>query len=115
LAEGLRHPPRVPLAESSVIALEMLEGVADMHRAGVIQRDLKPSNVFLAEQEEGGYVVKLVDFGIAKIHEDEPAVDITHVDETLGTFSYMPPEQIHRHRPIGPASDLWAVDVVLPW
>ena len=111
LADRMRRRPPLDVGASIAIARQILAGVAAMHRAGVVHRDLKPSNVFLGE---GGVApfVKLVDFGVSKIHEELPA-EITRLGETVGTFSFMPPEQIQRSADVGPAADLWAVGVLL--
>ena len=119
LAERLRARGRLPPTQAVALACTLLAGVADLHRAGVVHRDLKPGNVFLARDGAGGEGVKLLDFGISKLDADAPAeggpenLELTHVDEVLGNVSFIPPEQISRSRSAGPAADLWAVGVVL--
>src|SRR5262249_30175942 len=65
---------------------------AAAHRAGIVHRDIKPENVFLAG-EDGGFRVKLLDFGIAKPLGAEGGV--TRTGMMVGTPAYMPPEQVH--------------------
>jgi hypothetical protein len=73
----------------------VLEGLEAAHRLGVIHRDLKPGNVFLAEDERGSRVVKLLDFGIAKVKSNGAETQhLTLPGVVLGTVGYMAPEQV---------------------
>lgn len=76
------------------------------HNHGVIHRDLKPSNLYLSKDG----VVKLADFGIAL---DVGATEITDHGLTVGTYLYMPPEQIRGERTISGQTDLYALGCVL--
>jgi serine/threonine protein kinase/tetratricopeptide (TPR) repeat protein len=87
-------------------ALQMAEGLAAAHEAGVIHRDLKPANVLL---ERGGRVV-ITDFGIARALQGTDAT--LHTGGLLGTPAYMAPEQIAGERIEGPA-DLYALGLIL--
>jgi serine/threonine-protein kinase len=96
--------------------LELLEPVCDAlgaaHRAGVVHRDLKTSNVAVLSTGEPPQV-KLLDFGIAKIIHPEPGQpSLTADGQRLGTTHMMAPEQI-RGGPIGPATDIYALGVML--
>lgn len=71
---------------------QIASGLEHAHRNGVVHRDLKPSNILITKQN-GGYVAKIADFGIAKLTQQEPAVGLTHTGETVGTPLYMSPEQ----------------------
>lgn len=95
-----------PLAieETLPIAEQVLHGLAQAHRHGVIHRDVKPGNVMLTT----GGSVKLVDFGVAKLAGGSVA---TQTGATPGTVAYMAPEQIRREA-IGPPTDLWALGVM---
>jgi serine/threonine-protein kinase len=82
----------------------VLGALACVHDAGVVHRDVKPDNIFLAVGASGETVPKLLDFGIAKaadslVHTREGAV--------VGTPEYMAPEQLSGHAPT-PATDVWA-------
>ncbi|QSQ12007.1 serine/threonine-protein kinase [Myxococcus landrumensis] len=89
---------------------QMLSALGAAHAAGVVHRDLKPGNVFLADALDGSRVVKLVDFGIAKLVREQTG-PATVTGAILGTPEYMSPEQI-RGTPISAATDLYAVGVI---
>ncbi len=78
------------------------------HARGIIHRDLKPENIFITKAEEGHTMVKVLDFGIAKMIEGATKEG---TDET-GTPLYMAPEQTARGQEIGPATDIWALAIV---
>jgi eukaryotic-like serine/threonine-protein kinase len=78
------------------------------HARGIIHRDLKPENIFITKTEEGQAMVKVLDFGIAKMIEGATKEG---TDET-GTPLYMAPEQTARGQEIGPATDIWALAIV---
>jgi serine/threonine protein phosphatase PrpC len=84
LEQRLRRQPRIGLREGLGIAERLAKGVAALHRAGVIHRDIKPDNVLL--EEAGG--LKLLDLGVARL----PGMDDFPAADTPGTPSYMAPE-----------------------
>jgi serine/threonine protein kinase len=102
---------------SPVRALSLLEPVARAveraHRAGIIHRDIKPDNVFLACGEaDDACVPKLVDFGLARrTHDAQPR--LTGTAATMGTPFYMPPEQAMGARDATAAADQYAFAVML--
>ncbi len=75
-----------------VIIRDLCSSLAEAHDLGIVHRDLKPANVHLA----AGDVVKLLDFGIAKLTtgSHDPASELTRLGQTIGTLEYMAPEQI---------------------
>jgi hypothetical protein len=101
--------PRAAVA----ILLEALAGLAAAHAAGIIHRDFKPENVFLAE--EGDRVVaKILDFGVSKyIGGDAERVKLTRTGALIGTPAYMSPEQALGLDDVDARSDVWAAGVVL--
>jgi eukaryotic-like serine/threonine-protein kinase len=111
LGQLLDRDRRVSLAD----ALPILRGIADgldaAHEAGVTHRDLKPDNIFLAFEKEGRYFPKLLDFGVAKLLDEELAHK-TATGAAIGTPSYMAPEQC-RGRPIDHRADVYALGVVI--
>ena len=98
---------RGPLAigDARDIAVQMLRGLAKAHARGIIHRDIKPANVFVTTDG----VVKLLDFGIAKLAD----VSLTGpASRPLGTVAYMSPEQAHG-TPVDLRTDLWSAGAVL--
>jgi eukaryotic-like serine/threonine-protein kinase len=119
--ETLRHRlarGRVQVGEAVEIAIQVTAALAAAHSAGVVHRDVKPENIMLRPD---GYV-KVLDFGIAKLAEQElppamPEKDALKLVETsvgsiLGTVSYMSPEQA-RGAPVDKRTDIWSLGVLL--
>ncbi len=80
--------------ESLRLLGQILRGLAAAHAAGIVHRDLKPENILLATDEEGRHVVKISDFGIAKIVAGEGSGDVlTRAGKLNGSPEYMAPEQ----------------------
>lgn len=114
LADALEEGPLDPDAALG-IAADMLEGLAFAHSRGVLHRDLKPGNVFLAD-EGSGIRVKLLDFGLAKMGDPDaqgpPKPTLTRLGTILGTPSYMSPEQA-TSTPADARSDVYSMGIVL--
>ncbi|HYO51768.1 serine/threonine-protein kinase [Archangium sp.] len=104
-----RQPPDAD--EVRDIFLQVLEGMGFAHAQGVIHRDLKPSNIFL-EQVHGRRVVRILDFGIAKVAgaEGRPT---TRTGARMGTPQYMSPEQIRGAGDVTVRSDIFSLGVTL--
>ncbi len=97
------------------IFIQASDALAHAHEKGVIHRDLKPSNFMLTANSENGDAVKVVDFGIAKVLNDQGAtasVRITQTGETLGSPLYMSPEQCLAREP-DRRSDIYSLGCVL--
>ena len=82
------------------------------HRAGVIHRDIKPTNVILAPDPENGDEPKLIDFGLAKLASASTGEGLTRTGQIIGTPHYMSPEQI-ANRDVDARSDVYALGCVL--
>jgi tetratricopeptide (TPR) repeat protein len=95
----------LPLERVMAIATQLASALERAHDAGIVHRDLKPANVMVTNRGE----VKLLDFGIAKL---TTATGLTDTGSTLGTASYMSPEQVNA-QPVDHRSDLWSFGVVL--
>jgi eukaryotic-like serine/threonine-protein kinase len=94
------------------IVLPMMSAVATAHRLGIVHRDLKPDNVFLA-LEHGEPVVKVLDFGVAKLVEaDVIQGTLTGTGAVLGTPGYMAPEQALADHDQDHGVDIWALGVI---
>lgn len=112
LGNRLEREKRIPWAEALAIVRGVLAGLQHAHDKGVVHRDIKPDNIFLARKDEG-VVIKILDFGIAKLFAgttDDPAT--TRAGLTVGTPAYLSPEQAVGGA-ITPASDLYSTSVVL--
>jgi len=99
---------RLSVAEALTLIADVLQGVGAAHNHGVIHRDLKPGNIFVAS----GRAV-IVDFGFAKLLGDPRSPNLSITGEVLGTPAYMAPEQISAGRPLDGRADLYAIAVVL--
>lgn len=111
LAAALLRSGPMPVARATAIAVQVLEALGAAHAAGIVHRDVKPGNVFLVELATGGLLVKLLDFGIAKLIEDGQGVR-TATGAFLGTPAYATPEQLLGSS-VDPRTDVYAVSVCL--
>ncbi|HUS66277.1 MAG TPA: serine/threonine-protein kinase [Kofleriaceae bacterium] len=113
LGELLRTEAPMSVGRACRIACEILRGVEAAHGAGIIHRDIKPDNVFLA-RAGGRETVKLLDFGVSLLERlDVPDARLTSTGALLGTPRYMAPEQARGQQDVTTAVDLYAVGVVL--
>ena len=111
LRERLKHGP-ILAAEVVDIALQIAEGLAAAHQAGVVHRDIKPDNVML--RADG--LVKILDFGIAtRTGSDRPPAPVGSTEPegvVIGTTGYMSPEQRHG-LPVDARTDVWSLGIVM--
>ncbi|MFF8935081.1 serine/threonine-protein kinase [Streptomyces paradoxus] len=105
LAEVIREDGLLEPKRAAEVGLAVLDVLRSAHREGILHRDVKPSNVLIAED---GRVV-LTDFGIAQV-EGDPS--ITSTGMLVGAPSYISPERARGHKP-GPAADLWSLGGLL--
>jgi serine/threonine-protein kinase len=96
-------------------ALQMLRALQTAHAAGIIHRDMKPSNCFVIVKDGEPDFIKLVDFGISKVRaaDDGQAVNLTRTNSALGTPLYMSPEQARSPRDVDHRTDLYSVGAIL--
>ncbi|MFO0551006.1 MAG: protein kinase [Polyangiaceae bacterium] len=111
LDERLRLGTRFSIPEAVGLVRQACEAVAEAHALGVVHRDIKPHNLFLARLPDGRTVLKVLDFGVSKIVNDDAHLTATQV--SLGTPLYMPPEQVRSARTIDGRADVWALGTVL--
>ncbi|MDP9443965.1 MAG: serine/threonine protein kinase, partial [Actinomycetota bacterium] len=99
-----RHGP-LPPQRVAGIGLQLLDALQEAHRAGIVHRDVKPSNVLLVGDER----VVLTDFGIAT-SETDPTLTASGL--VIGSPTYMAPERL-RSQAVGPAADIWSLGATL--
>lgn len=94
--------------------IQVAEGLCDAHDRGIIHRDLKPANIFIVHEANAQDHIKVLDFGVAKIHDDFKEIQekLTRVGSTLGTPYYMSPEQIQGLE-VDARTDVYALGVIL--
>jgi eukaryotic-like serine/threonine-protein kinase len=104
---GQPWPPQVMIAT----AKQILAGLEHAHHFGIVHRDLKPANVYLAKDYRDEEVVKLVDFGIAKLLDEQGVEKLTREGVVFGTPRYMSPEQATGGK-IDERTDLYAAGLI---
>jgi serine/threonine-protein kinase len=103
-----RESPFTPL-RAAHLGVDVCRGLERAHALGLVHRDLKPENLFLTRGDDGREIVKILDFGVAKSNEDAP----TRPGGLIGTVRYMAPEQVGLDLPLGPATDVYALGMIL--
>ncbi len=105
----LKRSEQIALEEALLICTQLLEGIAVIHSAGIVHRDIKPNNVML-EPSDRGLCVTIMDFGLARLSESGQTV--SRIGMVAGTPGYLAPELLRGATPSA-ASDLYALGVVL--
>ena len=108
-----------PLLPDTVLrmAAQVCLGLQKAHDAKVVHRDIKPANLFLTERDAGEIIVKMLDFGIAKVKMDEAQntenAELTRTGNLLGSPMYMSPEQARGQRGIDHRTDVYSLGAVM--
>jgi len=108
---GALHPTAV-----IKIALQAATGLSKAHELGIVHRDIKSANLFLTRRDSGEMLVKVLDFGIAKVKMEQlrdSAHGLTRTGSLLGTPLYMSPEQAQAASDIDARTDVWSLGVVM--
>src|SRR5260370_30823965 len=119
LGELIARGP-IPIDEALLIARQIAEALECAHDKGIVHRDLKPANVMITAPASGSRgLVKVLDFGIAKVagapdqdRASHPTQTLTKTGHAVGTIAYMSPEQA-RGKEVDPRSDIFAFGCVL--
>jgi serine/threonine-protein kinase len=110
LAASGRMPVRVALEH----ALGACDALHEAHAKGIVHRDVKPSNLFLAKRPDGTEVIKLLDFGVSTMQSAAPrAGDLTGSRVVIGSPCYMAPEQLSASAHVDGRADVWSLAAVL--
>ncbi len=111
LAQRLARRGRLGPHETVEVVSNVARALTKAHAAGLVHRDLKPENVFLVRDEDRE-IVKVLDFGIAKVNRLAGNDGATKTGSLLGTPSYMSPEQAQGTKAVDHRSDLWSLAVL---
>ncbi len=110
---------RFTVEEAVDLAIDLATGLRELHRAHIIHRDVKPSNVLMRHAGDGTQRAVFIDLGVSRLipeleqSDDEALTEITTAERAVGTFEYMAPEQIVNCRNVAESADLYAVGAIL--
>ena len=115
LRARLDRETALPLGALADVLVPVISAVGAAHALGVVHRDLKPENIFVARVGDGDPVVKVLDFGIAKLTtlDDEAMRSTGLTTGVLGTPAYMAPEQVFGEHDLDHRVDIWALGILL--
>ncbi len=114
LRSMIQHAAPFPIRRALAIASQIAASLADAHSQDIVHRDLKPDNVMLQERGRTRDIVRVLDFGIAKLRDEgrAPQMQMTQEGDMIGTPQYMAPEQI-RAEVIDGRTDIYALGCIL--
>ena len=112
--ELYRNGKRLSYQDALDYAVQMLDGLEAAHEEGVVHRDLKPDNVMITKGKRGEALVKLLDFGIAKLKiNGELYKGLTRPGVLMGTPEYMAPEQVFSADAVDGRADIFSCGVMI--
>jgi len=114
LSTRLATRTRLSPCETAAIVIQVARALRRAAEAAIVHRDLKPSNVFIVrgDEDEGGEIVKVLDFGVAKAPRITLDGEATKTGTIVGSPRYMSPEQARARAGVDPRSDLWSLAVI---
>jgi eukaryotic-like serine/threonine-protein kinase len=110
--DALHKRGPLPIARAVALTLQALEALAAAHARGIVHRDLKPENLFLARTPAGEHV-KILDFGLAKVREDDAERGVTQSGAVMGTPVYMSPDQFRDAKRVDARADVYSMGATL--
>ena len=99
LTDYLKERRTTSYTDARAILAQVLDALEAAHQRNIVHRDLKPDNIFLCDQPGGGWLVKLMDFGIAKFADDTGSTHMTKTGVPMGTPLYMSQPASHPYLP----------------
>lgn len=105
--------PGLPTTRAVHFTLQILRGLQAAHAAGIVHRDMKPSNCFVVNHDGEADFIRILDFGISKVQQPGQSASLTQTNSALGTPLYMSPEQARSPRDVDGRSDIYSVGVIL--
>jgi eukaryotic-like serine/threonine-protein kinase len=113
LAALIAREQRVPAGRAADLVAQACRGIQAAHASGIVHRDLKPHNLFVCRREDGTDLVKVLDFGVAKLQAFDESKTATRSGAVLGTVAYMSPEQARGDKEIDHRADVYALGAIL--
>lgn len=116
LADILERDGALSIPRAVDHILEACDAIAEAHQLGIVHRDLKPENLFVVTRRDGSSLLKVLDFGLSKLvatRSGHRPRALTSAEQVMGTAHYMSPEQWMATKDVGPATDIWALGVIL--
>ena len=115
LATVLERHTRIETTLAADYIIQACEGIAEAHARGIVHRDVKPENLFLAKGAGAIEQIKVLDFGISKAALGAADLELAaqHTTQIMGSPHYMSPEQLRSTRDVDARADVWSLGVVL--
>jgi len=112
LSRIIRREGPLGVERTAKIIIQICSSLAEAHEKGIVHRDLKPENILIVKGQSGEDVVKVLDFGLAKLRDAPELSDVTSRGAIVGTPYYMSPEQI-RGESVGPQGDVYSLGALM--
>jgi PAS domain S-box-containing protein len=114
VTDELDREGRLRYARAIDVAATVADVLATAHASGIVHRDIKPDNVFIARVGDSE-TVKVLDFGLAKLLDDptDPNISLTDKGQLVGTPDYMSPERLSQSEALGGAADVYSLGIML--
>jgi len=101
---------QLAVREALDLIVPILGALVAVHQQGIVHRDVKPDNIFVLVSPFGQQIPKLLDFGIAKVSQEDT---LTKAGSVMGTLGYMSPEQLASSEEVDRRADLWSMGIVM--
>ncbi|MDB4970741.1 MAG: serine/threonine protein kinase [Myxococcales bacterium] len=108
----LRRDGPMPFARLGPMMVQVCDALSEAHELGIVHRDLKPENLLVSRARDGHDIVKVLDFGLAKLRDNEELNQVTARGSLIGTPFYMSPEQI-RAEELDARSDIYSLGALM--